>query len=217
MFWATSFYNALRVTIVNYYNTNVINSGAVNANTVKTEYINNSLSENTKEFEFWLSSTIVVQTSALYNSWEIAQSAIFKSIFEENDDFSNFSSDPFFQNNPDDPWRLKQYLSPHNTYLVGLLAGVGDGFIETANLATDLTKFAINNSPPVLLFHLITDFDNTIQEKLDQLETVKGFVSVIFDKVKQEQIYNAIKALTINWFEETTFQKTDVQAGYQHG
>lgn len=179
---------------------------------------NGPLSPSSQEFIDWLVSVSAIQIGAVNKDFEIVKAPEFSSPFAEDDDVKKLNStDPFFTKNPDDPFRLKKLLDKDDTYFIGLAAGLGDGVIETADLAYKLTKFGVKNTPAVLLVRLITDNDNLIKEKIAEIKVVKDLVSLIFDKVKQDQIYTSIKAATINWFEETTFQKTNVQAGYEQG
>jgi len=179
---------------------------------------NGSLPAVSQEFIDWVVSVTAIQIGAVNNNFEILKAPEFSSAFAEDDDVTKLNStDPFFTNKPDDPWRLKKYLSPDDTYFIGFVAGLGDGVIETADLAYTLVKFGVKNSPAVLLIRLVTDTDNLIKEKIEEIKVVKDLVALIYDKPKQEQIFNSIKAAVGNWFEEITFQKTNVQAGYEHG
>jgi hypothetical protein len=224
-------------TIIDYYNNNVDTSASINVTSVKKEmddYIfltgSRPLSPNLQKFQDWLASVITIQTSTKYdyikfqgdgknnNGYTNNEYTIFDSASGEDDDFVKVGqSDPFFVTNKDDGWRLKKYLTPDDSYFIGFVAGLGDGVIETADLAYKLTKFAVNNSPSVLLYKLVTDTKNTVQEQINNAVVVKDLVSVIFNETKRDQIYNAIKDATSNWFDAATFQKTNVQAGYEHG
>lgn len=201
----------------------------VSANNIKAENTQNlntgtNLSEATIEFNNWLAMNMLLNLRAKYDNVEFDQtcnsslSCYCNSTCEENNDFDGFAQqDPFFQNNPDDPWRLKQFLSPDSYYVSGLLAGLGDGVIETANLVYDLGEYVIKNTPPVLMYRIITDFDGYIQEELDKIETAKALYDIIYDPVKQQQIMTKIQAEMSNWFDQVTFDKTLAEAGYQHG
>ncbi len=208
---------------LNYYKTKVnINSSIASDVNIFTAELksylagNGSMSTSSQEFIDWLVSVSAIQIGAVNTNFEILEAPEFSSAFAEDNDFAK-STDPFFTNKTDDPWRLKNLLSPDDSYVVGILAGLGDGCIETADLASTLVKFSVKNQPNVLLVRLVVDTENTIKEKIEEIKVVRDLVSLVYDKPRQDLIFNTIKTEVADWFDAATFQKTNVQAGYAQG
>jgi hypothetical protein len=175
-------------------------------------------SDSTQKFLDWFASAISIQIGTVDNDFKIIKYPEFDGNFGEDDDFAKVDkTDPFFINKKDDPWRLKKYLSPDDNYIIGLVAGAGDGLIETADLVYTITKFGVKNSPGVLLVRLLTDTENTVKEKIEEIKVVKDLVAVVYDKQRQQLIFNSIVAATQSWFKATVFQNTNVEAGYNQG
>ncbi len=202
-------------------------SNAVNAGDVKLENENNVTnnaepSSNTTEFNNWLSDILFIQMSALYNYVEVYDCYNYSNSCDsnenENDDFVGFAQqDPFFVNNPDDPWRLKKFLSPDSYYTTGLVVGLGDGLIEAADTVYTLVKFSVKSNPLNLMAAIITDFEGSIQQTQDKLEMVKDLINLIHDPVMRAQIVNTIESEMVNWYDQVMGNKTWAEMGYQHG
>ncbi len=204
--------------IVAQYNAGNAGSTPLNPTDVQTQNNNNSItSQAVADFNQWVISNILLQLSANYYEVKIDNcnyEYICNNRFEENNDFESFDNS-FFEE--DHPWRFRNLLSPDSYYATGLLAGIGDGLVETVDLAYTLVKFQQSNTLQGFMTNLLVNFDGEVQRRVEQYQTVKALVDLINDAEKQAQILATIKKEMGDWFDQVALDKTLTEGGYQHG
>jgi len=104
------------------------------------------------------------------------------------------------------PFRFKMLLRKDTSYGVGMLAGIGDGIIETLDMAA--TGYHLQP----------TDFSfQGIKAKYEAYQTTKMVFNVMSDSDLQDKIYLSLKKELGAWYTEASMNGTNAEGGYQHG
>ncbi len=129
------------------------------------------------------------------------------------------SDNPLYYNDEDGegpiPFRLKDLLTENSSYLTGLLAGIGDGIIETIDLVAGMAQTSNAFNP---IFNPIFFFSDEAKKiRSEAMETAKMALNALTNEDLRNKIWTNIKKEFGEWLDQTTFQGTAAEAGYQHG
>ncbi len=108
---------------------------------------------------------------------------------------------------------LKTFLSNDSYYATGLIFGIGDGILESIELATDIVKFSQAWSPSTIFFW--TDEGSSIRS--ETIDFTYSVINLVSDAELADKVYNSIKTQLGDWFSDVTFESTTGEAGYAHG
>ncbi|TGD56848.1 polymorphic toxin-type HINT domain-containing protein [Flavobacterium humi] len=111
------------------------------------------------------------------------------------------------------PFRFKDKLKKDSWYVTGFLAGLGDGIIETLDMAAG----AVQSSAAWTPWNPYAWTDSAKKVRADHIEMGQMVVKLFSSSDLRDKMYASIKKEIGVWFDQSTFQGTPAEAGYQHG
>ncbi len=122
-------------------------------------------------------------------------------------------------------FKIKNYVDMEDDtesgYAIGLLAGLGDGLIETGQMAGGLVEAGMYLIPPWVPGAFGTVFtyysDEGYEYRDEFYGTVEAFQQILSSEEGRTALYDSLKAEFGEYLDQVTFGGTTTEAGYQHG
>jgi len=138
-------------------------------------------------------------------------------------EFSHMSPYAYAANNPvyyEDqegegpiPFRFKEYLKKDSWYVTGFLAGLGDGVIETLDMAAGAAEASAAWTP----WNPYAWTEQGSKTRAEHREMGQMVVKLFSDSDLRDKMYSNIKKELGVYFDQVIGRGTNAEMGYQHG